>query len=52
VRLVSAKKFSDSQVLAVLGRTPSRSGEFLVIAAGGLAMLLVVGLFDMCGLLP
>ncbi len=38
MRLVSLKKFADQ--------------EFLVVAAGGIAMLLVVVIFDMCGLLP
>ena len=38
MRLVSLKKVLNS--------------EFLVVAAGGLAMLLTVGIFDMCGLLP
>lgn len=52
MRLVSSKKFSESDALASFGRTSSRPGEFLVIAAGGFAMLLVVGLFDMFGLLP
>lgn len=46
MRLISSKKVSASEVLS------SRPGEFLVIAAGGLAMLLVVGIFDMVGLLP
>ena len=52
MRLISSNKISDSEVLASLGRTPSRSGVFFVIAVGGLAMLLTVGIFDMFGLLP
>jgi len=52
VRLVSMKKISDSEMLASLARTSSRSGEFFVIAIGALAMLLVVGIFDVFGLLP
>ena len=51
MRLISSKKFSGSEALASLGRTSSRSGEFLVIAAGAFAMLLTVGIFDMLGLL-
>lgn len=52
MRLISSKKISDSEVLASLGQTSSRSGEYFVIAVGGFAMLLVVGIFDMFGLLP
>ena len=52
MRLVSMKKISDSEMLASLARTSSRSGEFFVIAIGALAMLLVVGIFDVFGLLP
>jgi hypothetical protein len=52
VRLISLKRFLDSELLASLGQTSSRSGEFFVIAAGGFAMLLVVGIFDMFGLFP
>lgn len=52
MRFTSLKQFSDSEVLASLGRPSSRSGEFLVIAAGACAMLLVVGIFDLFGLLP
>jgi hypothetical protein len=52
VRLISPKKPSDSEFPASLGRPPSRSGEYLVIAIGGLAMLLTVSVFDMFGLLP
>lgn len=42
----------SSKTLATLCRPSSRYGEFLVIAAGGLAMLLTVGIFDVFGLLP
>ena len=52
MRLISLKRFSDTEVPASLGQTASRSGEFFVIAAGAFAMLLTVGLFDMFGLLP
>jgi NaMN:DMB phosphoribosyltransferase len=51
VRLASSKKVSDSEILASLGQSSSRSSEYLVIAAGGVAMLLVVALCDLFGLL-
>ncbi len=52
MRLVSLKKFADSEVLASLGRTASGTREFLAVAAGAVAMLLVVGIFELFGLLP
>jgi len=52
VRLISRKKFSDSKRLASLARASSRPGEYFVVAVGGFAMLLVVGVFDLFGLLP
>jgi len=51
MRLASLKA-SAAEIQASLARASSRSGEYLVVAAGAAAMLLVVGLFDMLGLLP
>lgn len=51
MRHVFSTTFIDAKILAPLGRTSLPSGEFLTVAAGGIAMLLVVGIFDMFGLL-
>jgi hypothetical protein len=50
VRLVSSKKSADSAILTSLGQTSSPAREFFVVAAGGVAMLLVVAIFDLFGL--
>jgi hypothetical protein len=52
MRLGSSKKSAVAEIVTSLGHSPSPSGEFLVVAAGGCAMLLVVALFDLFGLFP
>jgi len=52
VRFIPSKKASDAEMLPSLDPASERMGEFFVIAVGAVAMLLVVGIFDMVGLLP
>ena len=51
VRRIPLKKFRGAETLASLDHPAPQSAEFLVIAAGACAMLLTVGIFDLCGLL-
>jgi hypothetical protein len=52
MRPVSSEKAAEDEAQASPVRASWSSSEILVVAAGGLAMLLVVGLFDALKLLP
>ncbi|HLZ64804.1 MAG TPA: hypothetical protein VKQ29_01175 [Aliidongia sp.] len=51
MRLVPSKKAPAAQARALLDHGLSGASELLLIAGGGIAMLLTVGIFDMLGLL-
>jgi hypothetical protein len=47
----SSEKSADTEARAVLVQPKWTASEFLLVAAGGMAMLLVVGVFDALKLL-
>jgi hypothetical protein len=49
--LVSTEKAAEAEARALVAQPSWTSSEFLLVAAGGVAMLLVVGIFDALKLL-